>query len=331
MKGTPDPIGKLLSEVQPERVQWLWPGRIPRGKITILDGDPGLGKSLITLDLAARVTAGREMPDGARGLQGGVVLASGEDGLADTVRPRLEAAGADLTLIVDLTFTEPDQGKLLKLPDDLAQLKSAILRVGAVFVVIDPIYSFLSERINTDKDTHIRQALTLMAKLADEMQIAVVLVRHLNKAEEKKAIYRGGGSIGLIGLARSALLVAKARKSEGNVLASIKCNLAPPPTALLYRIESIPKEVPTIKWLGECAEIADDLTQPYRQKALNRTEEAESYIKGALSQGPLPSSVLEQKAKEHGISPKTYQRARRKAGVNSTQQRQGWLSSLEPR
>jgi RecA-family ATPase len=246
-------IGTLLSEVQTEKIRWLWKGRIPLGKITVIDGDPGLGKSLITLDLAGRVTRAREMPDGTPGVEGGVVLASGEDGLADTVRPRLEAAGADLTRVVDITLTDPEKGQLLKIPTDLARLEQATVRVGAVLVVIDPVYAFLTGGLNPDKDTDVRQTLTPLAKRAERLGVAVILIRHLNKAEEKKALYRGSGSIGLIGLARSGLLVAKSLSQEGNVLASVKCNLTAKPPALLYRVDPLDIGVPVIKWLGESA------------------------------------------------------------------------------
>src|SRR5215472_3270471 len=149
------PIGTLLSEVEPTPVTWLWKGRIPLGKITMLDGDPGLGKSLVTLDLAARVSTGREMPDGSRGLRGGVVLATGEDGLADTVRPRLDAAGADVSRIVDISFTNSDKTQLLRV-SDVSKIEEAIRRVEAVLVVIDPIPAFLSDKVKTGDDASVR-------------------------------------------------------------------------------------------------------------------------------------------------------------------------------
>ena len=322
---SPLSVGTLLSDVQPEQVRWLWQGRIPLGKITVIDGDPGLGKSLITLDLASRVSRGGQMPDGTPGPQGGVVLASGEDGLADTVRPRLEATDADLTRIVDITITVQEKGQLLKIPDDLAQLDQAILRVDAVLVVIDPVYSFLNQKVNTDKDAQIRQALTQLAKLAERLRVAIVLVRHLNKADEKKALYRGGGSMGLIGLARSGLLVAKSRKSQGNVLASLKCNLAARPPALVFKIEAKKEGVPLIDWLGEGTETADELTLQFRT---SKTQEAVVFVTDALSKEALASSALEAMAAQAGIASKTYQRARKVAGVESRQTRDGWLSYI---
>src|SRR5262249_38270399 len=103
---TAEPVGTLLSEVQPERVEWLWPGRIARGKITIVDGDPGRGRSVLTVDMAARITTGRAWPDGAGCPRGGVVVMSAEDGLADTIRPRLDAAGADSSKVVALELVD---------------------------------------------------------------------------------------------------------------------------------------------------------------------------------------------------------------------------------
>src|SRR5919107_5572070 len=116
------PVGTLLSEVEPEQVEWLWPGRLPLGKLSVLDGDPGLGKSVLTLDLAVRVSAGLELPDGGRCEPAGVVLLSAEDGLADTIRPRLDAAGADTERIVALsTVAEGSRGgeRTLSIPRDL--------------------------------------------------------------------------------------------------------------------------------------------------------------------------------------------------------------------
>lgn len=108
MPQTNDSVGLLMSEVSPERVAWLWPGYLPKGKLTVLDGDPGLGKSLVTLDIAARISTGHAMPDGTPAKPGRVVLACGEDGLADTIRPQLDAAGADTSKIIALPVEKFD-------------------------------------------------------------------------------------------------------------------------------------------------------------------------------------------------------------------------------
>ena len=155
------PVGTLLSEVEPERVEWLWPGRLPLGKLAVLDGDPGLGKSALTLDLAARVSAGLELPDGGRCGPAGAVLLSAEDGLADTVRPRLDAAGADTERIVALSTVEDRSGAemTISLTQDLGTVRWAIGRIGAALVIIDPLMAFLSGKTDSHKDQDVRRAL----------------------------------------------------------------------------------------------------------------------------------------------------------------------------
>ncbi len=187
---------------------------IPLSKLTIIDGDPGLGKSVLTLDLAARVSRGVEMPDGAAGRQGGVVLLTAEDGIRDTVVPRLDAAGADRSRVLALDLVPDAEGgqQLPRLPLDAPYIDAAVRRMGALLVVVDPLTAYLSERINSHRDQDCRRALWPLTKLAEETGAAVVVVRHLNKGNASNPLYRGGGSIGIIGAARSGLLVARSRQ-----------------------------------------------------------------------------------------------------------------------
>jgi RecA-family ATPase len=168
---------------------WLWPGRIPLGTLTLLDGDPGLGKSLLALDLVARVTRGAAMPDGDAGgpegavdgagggaegaVEGGAVLLSAEDDLAATVRPRLRAAGADLqrvlavqTVLTYDTATGQEVERGFALPGDSPLLEAAIGEVEAKLVVIDPLMAYLDGRVNSWRDQDVRAALAPLARLA---------------------------------------------------------------------------------------------------------------------------------------------------------------------
>lgn len=193
-----------LSDVVPQPVRWLWRGRIPFGKVTILDGDPGLGKSLVSLDVAARVSTARTMPDGTTGdliEPAGVVLLSAEDDSADTIRPRLEAAGADVSRIVHLRAVREADGTMQPVTlTSLTELQTAINEVNAKLVIVDPLMAFLPAKVDSHRDQDIRRSLAPLVALAAETGVAVLVIRHLNKTSSTgNPLYRGGGSIGIIG------------------------------------------------------------------------------------------------------------------------------------
>jgi RecA-family ATPase len=317
-------LGTLLSEVEPESVKWLWQGRIPLGKVTMIDGDPGLGKSAITLDLAARVSSSKQMPDGTVGAYGGVVLISAEDGLADTVRPRLEVAGADCSCILDLTSPN---GKLFQIAEHLAELQQAIQQVKAVLVVIDPVMAFLPARKSSNSDQETRQVLTPLAKLAEKTGAAVVLVRHLNKSETlSNALYRGGGSIAFIGLSRSGLVVAESKRhAPSRVLAMSKCNLAKLAPSLLYQIRQNGEEI-SVEWNGQSLEMASELLLTAGPQTIR--ERAKEFVSNELSLGRTPSKDLMERGKAEGFSEKTLQRARQELGITAHQTADGWVCEL---
>jgi hypothetical protein len=313
-----------LSEVEGEQVAWLWPGYVPFGKITVLDGDPGVGKSTLTLDLAARVSAGRPMPDGVTGAQGRALILTAEDGLSDTVRPRLEAAGANLQNVIairDLVFeAEPDK-RLPVFPDDVLFLQNTVADKGARLLIIDPLMAYLSGRTNVWNDHHVRRALAPLADLADTTGVAVVVVRHLNKKLGQTAVHRGGGSIAIIGAARSGLLVAKDPKdAECRVLAVIKSNVGRLPKSLRFHFEDTPSGVARIVWDGDSHLSAEDLVadKPERKSPL---EKAKGFLRDALADGPRPQTELEEEAGRIGITSRTLRRAKEALRVKS--QRQG--------
>jgi hypothetical protein len=180
--------------------------------VTILDGDPGRLKSVITIDLAARITTGRRMPDDtASDLDGprGVVLLSAEDDADDTIRPRLDAADGDGKHVVILQAVKEDGGEYAPTISDLDALEEAIQSVDAALVVIDPLMAHIPDGRDSHKDQDIRRSLAPLGKLAARLAVAIIVIRHLNKAAAiGNALYRGGGSIGIIGAARSGLLAA---------------------------------------------------------------------------------------------------------------------------
>src|SRR5215212_145295 len=161
----PEEIGKLLSGVEPEEVSWLWPSWLALGKLALVDGDPGLGKSAMTLDLAALVSSGKGFPDGAECEPAGVVLLSAEDGLADTIRPRLDVAEADTSKILALATVPDENGheRFLSIPEDIPHIEKGIERVGAGLIVVDPLMAFLSGDANSHRDQDVRRALAPLA------------------------------------------------------------------------------------------------------------------------------------------------------------------------
>jgi hypothetical protein len=270
----PRRVGILLSEVVETPVHWLWKRRLALGKITTLDGDPGLGKSTLTLDVAARVTKGADMPDGTGGVKGGVVIITPEDGLSDTIRPRLRRAGADLSKIVSIGSIETTDAatgityeRPFCLPDDLLLLEAAIVCVEAKLVIIDPVMAILGNR-DVYKDNEVRCLLAPVKSLAERHGCSVIIVRHFTKSGGDHALYRGGGSLAFIGLARTGLMVTKDPEQEDRcVLANIKNNLSREAPSLTYRVTSDQEQGddrPYIVWEGVSIHSTKELLSPVR-------------------------------------------------------------------
>jgi hypothetical protein len=317
-----------LADVTPTPVHWLWPGRIPLGKVTIVDGDPGLGKSTLLLDVGARLTTGSPMPDGvASDVEGtpGMVILSAEDGLDDTIRPRLDAAGADSRRVVALTGVQDNPGQPgspERLPTlaDVEAIRSAIVAVTAKLVVIDPFMAYLPGRVDSAKDQDVRSVLARLAHLADETGAALVLIRHLNKYQSTNVLYRGGGSIGIIGAARSGLLVAKDPDDPSGgrrVVAQTKTNLSGERPAMAYRLIPNSEGSVTVAWEGATEHTAERLlADPQSHEDRTATADAIEWLRDTLSHGPRPSRDVEADASRSDISPKVLRRAREKLGIN---------------
>jgi AAA domain len=273
----------------------------------------------MTLDLAARVSAGNRFPDRALCEPAGVVLLSAEDGLADTIRPRLDAAGADVSRVLSLA-TVPDkngQERLLSIPEDIPLIEKGIERVGARLVVVDPLMAFLSADTNSHRDQDVRRALAPLAGLAERTGACVLVVRHLNKTPGNNPLYRGGGSIGIIGAARMGYLIAKDPQDEKRrVLASTKNNLAKPPMSLKFTLEEAEGGTVRINWLGESEVSARELlATPQDHEQSDARSEAAEFLQDVLSEGPLPAKEVFQGAEDARIADKTLRRAKNLLGV----------------
>jgi len=283
----------ILSEVESQQVDWLWHRRIPLGKITILDGDPGMGKSLLSIFIAACVSTGQPMPDGAPAKQGKVILIAPEDAAEDTIKPRVEAAGGDssqVLLLENMDLLNIKDTKKIKfnerpfsLAQDLGILEQAIKQTGTILVVIDPLMAVLGHNIDSSRDQDIREVLTPLAQVAERAGCAILIIRHLNKGSSDNILYRGSGSIGIIAVARIGLLVAHDPDDEQKrVFATIKNNLSKIPPNLTYQIAENEQGAPYIQWLGENHHTTSTLLHPgtnmsfERQAIMKALKEADS-------------------------------------------------------
>jgi AAA domain-containing protein len=313
-----EPVTTLLADVEPETVAWFWPGRLAFGKLNIIDGDPDQGKSSLTLDLAACITTGRPLPDGTPCEQGNVVFLTAEDGVADTIRPRLDAMGGDPMRVVMFEAVGHDDGtpRPPSFPQDIEALRQVILDAGATVVFVDPVSAFLGGNINSWRDHDVRTALAPLAKLAEETGAAIVLVRHLNKNENTAALYRGGGSIGFIAAARVGLIVASdPNDPTRHVLAVLKNNLAQKPAALAFRIVGHSNGSSRLEWEGAVAYSAKMLLAAGDEDGRSEREEAAAFLRRELRDKPVPADTLFKAADAAGISRSTLKRAKRDIGV----------------
>lgn len=325
-----------LHHIEPERVAWLSPGRLAAGKLTLLDGDPGLGKSTLLCEFAARLTRGEALPGGQSGPPRGVILLSAEDDLVDTIRPRIDAAGGDPRRVYAIP-TLPQEfgaGKLFAIPGHLTALEEIIPRLNVALVIIDPLLAFLERRFNANNDQHVRRAGVALKDFAERTGVAIVAVRHLNKSVGSNPLYRGGGSIGLIGTARCGLLLAVDPDDPARrVLAATKANLAQPPASLAFRLLPVPgADVPRVAWEGESPLTAADLLRPVTNReqasALNAVR---AWLRGRLAAGPRRGTEVQAEAAAAGISLASLRRAREveKIVIRKTPGRYGhWTWSL---
>lgn len=319
---SPTPVTVVLSDVQPEQVRWLWPGRMATGKLTLLCGDPGLGKSFVTLDLAARVSSGTSWPDIPilPNPPGGVVLLSAEDDLADTIRPRLDAAGADPSRVVAIqavrrsltpTTTREDY---FDLTEDLPALETAIEKTADCrLVIIDPLTAYLG-KTDSHKNAEVRAVLAKLFDLAAKRKVAVLAVTHLNKAGGLPAIYRAMGSLAFVAAARAVWAVVRDENDETGrrrLFVPVKNNLGADESGLAYSLEST-ESAARVVWEAAPVEMRADDALGGGQTAVAR-EDARKFVIETLQAhgGEMASDELSEAAEANGISERTFRRARK--------------------
>jgi hypothetical protein len=333
------PVVICMDDLPPLNTEWLWEGRIPIGALTIWDGPPGDGKSTASIDLAARISRGDSMPpasapDGTY-KPANVLIMSPEDDPQRTIRPRLDAAGADVRrihLLRAMNYVDGEGERGIQLPLDVDAIGAAVNRLKARLVIIDPLTCHLDEKTNTNSDASMRQALTPLARMAEVEQCAVQIVRHTNKKEGQSALNRGGGSVGIIGACRAGFAVARDPNNPDQVImACTKMNLARKPPSLAFEVVDC-GDTSRIQWSGAVEITADELLgKPQQTRGASKVDQARDIISEILSEGSRGSNEVEQAINDAGISRTTYWAARKslnvqaeKSGFNDGQ----WLLSL---
>ncbi|HOQ88161.1 MAG TPA: AAA family ATPase [Phycisphaerae bacterium] len=304
------------AKVKPQN--WIWPGYIPRGGITLLFGDPSAGKTTTGCNLIARYTSGQSWPDGQpNGKPGSVLVMTGEDSFERTIKPRLVAAGADCRKVTiwDRIRTKISDGTIdERLPDlaaDVDHLRAIVEGAPDLgLVLIDTLSCFLGVK-DSNQQSQVRRALLPLHDLCDQTGLSLLCIGHMNKGSGGKAQYRASGSLAYIAAARSALLCAPDRDDpDCAVMAIAKCNLAQKSPSLRYRIVSCDEnpEVATVEWYGASDYSADQLLE--EKKPATKTEAIIEWLQDVLKDGPMHSGTVEALADEAGFKKRTLWEAR---------------------
>lgn len=330
-----------LADIAVERVEWLWPGRIAMGKLTLIIGDPDLGKSFLSLDLAARVSRGGIWPDDGSSVAplGDVLLLNAEDGLSDTVRPRIDAAGGDASRVEALTAvresdTEERGFSLARDLDLLARRLNA--RPQTRLVIIDPISAYLGGGTGIN-NAEVRGVLTPLAQLAQERHVAVIAITHLNKNSGGRAMYRAMGSLAFVAAARAAWgVVRDPADADRRLFLPVKNNLSRGTKGLAYRLQSESDGgVARVVWDSESIESSiDEILQQMSDvpKCEDRQDATtvQMWLTDILANGPQQACDVQFLAKNEGITRKQLRHAAAKIHVSRKKGGflEGWVWDL---
>lgn len=321
-----------VHELEPKSIDWIWYGRLAKGMLTMEIGDPGHGKSQLTCYISACVTTGRAWADGSPGIRPrSVIMLNAEDLPAEVIRPRLDAAGADVRKVKlvgsMLTVTDGKKGRksrLLSLKEDLRRIELLIDEIGDVgLIVVDPISAYCGGT-DSHNNQQVRELLTPLKELAEKHSICVLAVSHLNKGGGANSTYRSSGSLAFTAAARCVLLVAPDVDDESRkLLLQGKTNISRRIPGLAYRIAETMNQVPYLAWEEGPVELdADGYLRLQAAKSHHDADaddsqlgEAVAFIREQLAAGPILSTELESAAKVHGIAVRTLNRARKEIGV----------------
>ena len=326
-----------MGTVEVEQIEWLLYPFIPFGKVTIIQGDPGEGKTTMVLQIIAKLTRGEPIllnlqsskeaqKDSEENLKQevlpqdnpmqpvNVIYQTAEDGLGDTIKPRLLAAGADCSrvLVID------DREQPLTMVD--VRLEEAIIQTKARMVVLDPIQGFLGTDVDMHRANEIRPLMKRMAVLAEKYHCAIILIGHMNKNSNGKSSYRGLGSIDFQAAARSVLIVGRLKdEPETRVMCHVKSSLAPEGKSVAFRLD---KET-GFQWIGEYDISADDLLSGDARGQKSRI--AKEFLLDILADGGMAQKKIEEEASKQGIKKKTLRNAKQELEIDSVKRGNQWF------
>ena len=305
-----------MSEIETQEIKWLWYPFIPYGKLTIVQGDPGDGKTTMILNLAAQLSKGKCF-EGGSGVDAPmkVIYQTAEDGLADTVKPRLEKAGADCEQI--LVIDESD--KSLSMIDE--RIEEALKTTGAKMLILDPIQAYLGGGMDMNRANEAREMTKRLGQLADKYECAIILIGHMNKAAGNKAAYRGMGSIDFFAVARSVLLVGRV-EGEPNIRAvvQIKNNLAEFGHPKAFRLSD-----DGFEWMGDY-----DITVDEVLGGIAPLEQAKRLLMElAKTNNMMLSSEIVGLAVEEDISKRTMEMAKKTLNIQAKKINNAWYWILD--
>ena len=325
-----EPNLKLINmeQVEIEKIDWLLYPFIPFGKVTIVQGDPGEGKTTMVLQIIAKLTKGEAvLPSGSDepALEGktmalepvNVIYQTAEDGLGDTIKPRLLSAGADCSRVMVID----DNDQALTMMD--ARLEEAIIKTKARLVVLDPIQGFLGAAVDMHRANKIRPLMKRIAVLAKKYHCAIILIGHMNKNSNGKSSYRGLGSIDFQAAARSVLIVGRIKdEPEIRVVCHVKSSLAPEGKSIAFRLD---KDT-GFEWIGEYDISADDLLSGENRGQKIRS--AKEFLKEVLASGSVAQTKVAEEAESRGIKKKTLWNAKKELEIDSVKIGNQWFWML---
>lgn len=302
-EGTAPPKTIRMSDVEAEKVDWLWYPYLPLGKVSLLEGDPGLGKSWLTMALASHVSQGKKLLGSKDRTKGKVLLMSAEDGLGDTIRPRLDVLGGDVKNIY--AYASP----VYLDEDGFAEVEEQIAKIKPVLVIIDPIVAYMGAKVDLFRANETREIMSGLGLIAEKYSCSIIAVRHLTKGGKDKSIYRGVGSIDITAAARSALMVGPHPEEQNSrCICHIKSNLAPKGATIEYSLD--PHRKNPFRFEGFSDLTADEVMRANPDTITKgNNEEAEKFLIDTLKKKSQEESILYRDAEAVGITRKQLRQA----------------------